>query len=414
MLHIVLFLLKIIGIILASILGLLLFLILVVLLVPIRYRINADNKDEIRAEAKISWFLRLIYIRIIYSDNQMIIKLRLFGKIFYDSSNLKEKRQSKKPGKLTKFRKPLKKSGTRTEIKTKKTVKVQTEIKPKVITKTQQDIKSTDVVKAQRNEGQTDVVKTQRNESQTDVVKIQKNINTTDVIKIQKDTNLVEIDKIQQNKTLTEVNKAQKEVKAAEITESKDQIIIDYTETFSENPEVLDEDMQSKKKKGIFSKVKRFFHKIKEFFIKLKNWFLGLKKRILNLKEKIFTIGEKWNRIKAFLKDDKNKKALSKSFKTVKRILKHIRPTRLKLELEFGTGDPCSTGQALGVFAMFYGYYGKSMQITPNFEDEILKGSIFCIGRIRLFTLLIICIKLILDKNFRNLLKNFKTLKEDL
>jgi len=58
--------------------------------------------------------------------------------------------------------------------------------------------------------------------------------------------------------------------------------------------------------------------------------------------------------------------------------------------------------------------YGKSARIIPNFEEEILKGNIDCAGRIRLFTLLIIGIQLVFDKNFRNLLKNFKTLKEDL
>ncbi|MGB8454987.1 MAG: DUF2953 domain-containing protein [Anaerocolumna sp.] len=369
MLHIVLFLLKIIGIILASILGLLLFLILVVLLIPIRYRIDADNKEEIRADAKISWLLRIIYIRIIYSDNKMIIKLRLFGKIFYDSGKPKEKRKSKKTGNLKEIRKPpIKKSGTKTE----KNIKKQNGLKPAEITETQRELKS------------------------IGEVQIQKEITRTD------------------NKTIIEADKTRTDMKAAEISDSQGQIKVEHKNGFSEDFDVLGDDLLNEKQKSLFGGIKRFFHKIKEIFSKIKNWFHDIKNKILNLKETLLSISGKWIKIKAFLKEDENKNALSKSFTTIKRIVKHIRPTKLKLELEFGTGDPCSTGQALGVLAMFYGYYGKSMQVIPNFEEEILEGSLFCIGRIRLITLLIICIQLILNKNFRNLLKNFKTLKEDL
>ncbi len=98
MLHIVLVLLKIIGILLASILGLLIFLILLVLFVPIRYGIRADNLNELRAEGRVSWLFRLLYIRVTYLDEQLTIRLRLFGKIFYDSSNPREKKQSSKKG----------------------------------------------------------------------------------------------------------------------------------------------------------------------------------------------------------------------------------------------------------------------------------------------------------------------------
>ncbi len=344
MLHIVLFLLKIIGIILASILGLLILLILVVLLVPIRYRIDADIKKEIRAEAKIGWLLRIIYLCVLYTDNRLILRLRLFGRIFYDSGNPKNKKQNHKSGRRNKFPGSVEKSAAEAEAE-------------------------------------------------------------TEIDKIQKDMKAAETKGLQDGAEAAEIFKARGDIK----TDGNFQI-----QKSSIESEDMEKDFQSEEKKGIFSSIKTFFHKGKEFFVRLISWFQEFKKRICSLKEKILRINKKWNTIKSFLKEDVNKKALYKSFTAIRRMLKHLRPVKLRLELEFGTGDPCSTGQILGVLAALYGYYGSSMEVIPNFEEEILQGDLFCIGRIRLFTLLIICIQLILDKNFRNLLKNFKALKEDL
>ena len=63
MLHILLLILKIIGIILAVILGILLLLIGIVLFVPIRYEISAKcdgTIDSLRAKGKVTWLLHLL------------------------------------------------------------------------------------------------------------------------------------------------------------------------------------------------------------------------------------------------------------------------------------------------------------------------------------------------------------------
>jgi len=96
MLHIILILLKIIGIILASVLGLLLFFLLIILFVPIRYRINANNRDTVFAEVKVSWLFRIIYLRVSFVNNKFNMILRIFGKVFYDFNKPTEKKESKK------------------------------------------------------------------------------------------------------------------------------------------------------------------------------------------------------------------------------------------------------------------------------------------------------------------------------
>ncbi|WMJ87910.1 DUF2953 domain-containing protein [Anaerocolumna sp. MB42-C2] len=404
MLHIVLFLLKIIGIILASILGLLIFLILVVLLVPIRYRINADNKAEIRAEVKISWLLRIINFLILYSDNELLVRLKLFGRVFYDSNNPKSNERQQKSKKIRKNQKSEKiteiKGNSKTEINAVK------EIKNENINKRIAETENTEVKTEIKTETKTEI---------KPEIEIIHSINNTSVSESKNAENdKIEIikeqskDKITKLTNKTPADKIKTEVRAAEINgTSGDEPIAgsdpDTTEKFNKKTE-----------RRFLADLKKFFHKVKAFFINIPERFRGIWAKLINLKEKLLNISEKWDRIKAFLKDDSNKKALSRSFLTIKKVLKHIRPTKIKMELEFGTGDPCSTGQILGVMAAFYSFYGQSVSVIPNFEDEILEGSIFCIGRIRLLTLLIICIQLLLDKNFRKLLKNLKALKEDL
>lgn len=74
MLHILLLILKIIGIILAAILGILVLLITAVLFVPVRYRGAASGKgglDSVKGAVQITWFLRLIRIKIQYADGKL-------------------------------------------------------------------------------------------------------------------------------------------------------------------------------------------------------------------------------------------------------------------------------------------------------------------------------------------------------
>lgn len=126
-----------------------------------------------------------------------------------------------------------------------------------------------------------------------------------------------------------------------------------------------------------------------------------------NLKDTLFLIID-------FIKVDENKKGLFKIWISLKGILKHLLPNKLSGRLIFGTGDPCSTGQILGVIGIFYARYGNQFVVVPDFEQGRLEGEIFIKGRIRVFTLLRICIKLLIDNNFKSLKRNFDKLKEAL
>ena len=74
----------------------------------------------------------------------------------------------------------------------------------------------------------------------------------------------------------------------------------------------------------------------------------------------------------------------------------------------FGFDDPYTTGQILAAVSMGYGWYGKCVQITPCFEEEILEGELWGKGRICSGVLLYQGIRILLDRNFRKLLKQWR------
>lgn len=80
MLHILLLILKIIGITLAVLLGLVLLLVCMVLFVPIRYKGNGQKmQEEISGQVKVTWLFHLVTFTLTYKEGKMSQVLRVFG-----------------------------------------------------------------------------------------------------------------------------------------------------------------------------------------------------------------------------------------------------------------------------------------------------------------------------------------------
>ena len=119
-------------------------------------------------------------------------------------------------------------------------------------------------------------------------------------------------------------------------------------------------------------------------------------------KEKIKRITAK---IKKILKDDSCKEALNKIKTELINLLKAIMPYKLYLKAEFSAGSPDKTGMVLGILAMFPIGYKNKWKIRPDCErEEIYIDSAFDIkGHIFLYKILVIAIRVLVDKNCRKL-----------
>ena len=106
------------------------------------------------------------------------------------------------------------------------------------------------------------------------------------------------------------------------------------------------------------------------------------------------------------------KKAIGFAFGKLGRLLKHILPRKIKGYVVYGADNPATTGQVLGIVSVIYARTGQILEIRPNFMEKQLECDVLIKGRIQVFTLLLIAVKVILNKGVRQVLKEFKGIKD--
>ena len=92
----------------------------------------------------------------------------------------------------------------------------------------------------------------------------------------------------------------------------------------------------------------------------------------------------------------------------VGRILKNIRPRRLKADILFGAASPDTTGYLYALYGMIYPYLGEHVLVTPDFTQAVFEGEIEAAGHITIFQVLWNSILFLLDKRLRRLIRRVK------
>ena len=111
MIHIILLILKIIGIVLLAVLGILILAIVCAMFVPVRYRISVireegEGKPPVMGYVKITWLLHLLNILVRY-PSKVIVRARLFIFTLYRMpANKKKTVKKEKAGKSEKAETP--------------------------------------------------------------------------------------------------------------------------------------------------------------------------------------------------------------------------------------------------------------------------------------------------------------------
>jgi len=172
-------------------------------------------------------------------------------------------------------------------------------------------------------------------------------------------------------------------------------------ETEQEHPkpeQQPEEPVITEKKKGFFEKIKGKIQKIRETICNLINKI----KKLLHQKDELVRI----------LGKEETKQAVAFAWEKLKRLLKHVFPRKLKGYVVYGADNPATTGQVLGILSVVYAKTGQLLEIRPNFQEKQLECDVLIKGHIQVFTLLVIAIKVVLNKELRQLLKEIKNIKE--
>lgn len=195
-------------------------------------------------------------------------------------------------------------------------------------------------------------------------------------------------------------------VETAEVKPETDQVKTERPESgevpeTSENPETeTSDDADSKPKKSRF--------RLSAIPERICRWIAGMKARIHRISQRLKGIAGKfrqgkarWETIRAFIRDEENKKAFRLAKKQIFAVIRHVLPRKLEGKVHFGFDDPYTSGQVLTWISPFYGLYGRHVQVIPDFLEPCLEGELKLKGRIRLGTLLFLVFRMLQNKQIR-------------
>jgi len=155
---------------------------------------------------------------------------------------------------------------------------------------------------------------------------------------------------------------------------------------------------ESVKKQGFFEKIGLKLKKIRE--------------TISNIIAKIKKLLHQKDEIQRILREPSTRNALKFAWEELKHLLKHILPRKISGYVEYGSDDPATTGQVLGILGIVYAGTGQLVEIRPDFTKAVLTCDVELKGHIQIFTLIVIAVKVFLHQELRQLITEIKNLKD--
>lgn len=356
MLHIILMILKILGILILCILGLVLCVGLLILFCPIRYHLEGSLYGKPEGSVRVTWLLHLVSVLFSYKENRMEFKFCILGiRLEKKKKAEKQEKQEKKRQKKFRIKNLLKNRKERKERDAKK----QEESQLTEADRTEAPIEQSN--KEQSNKKQSD--KKQSDKKQSDKK---------------------QSDKEQSNKELSDKKPSTQKPSDSGTPENN-----------SANAEISEEAVPKTKWWQLPS---RIIQKIKELLASLKAAIKKFLELLRNLQQKKQTAI-------AFIKDERNKKAFLYTKKRLFKLLRYILPGKITLKLHYGADDPAVTGMMTGMIYMLYPKSAEKFQLMPEFEHKVFEGELMIKGKVQIFRVLWTMLFIYFHKDCNRILK---------
>ena len=106
----------------------------------------------------------------------------------------------------------------------------------------------------------------------------------------------------------------------------------------------------------------------------------------------------------AYLKSEKNREALKQAAADVRRFLRASRFRVTSGQFTVGREDPAETGKIFAMLSLFYPFFGNHFEVRPCFTENLFFGTAIVRGRMFLFSLAKMLLRLFMNKRFLNLI----------
>ena len=365
--------LKVLGIILLSILGLLLIIILLFLFVPFVYKIRVKYVGkQLEADGEVSFLFRLLRARAAYKDALSYEAKAAFFTLI----------SSEKAGRDEEDGKEAHKESKAADVKAEDTSLKTTEAGTSTGITEPEEAEEAKVETGRRQEAETQTPKSTIVERELEAEADSKQVNNQPESIKQEDSNIE--DGTQEDckqavcGQVNEENKAGKKAKRKKAKKQKSK--------------------KTKKKFNIFAKIEEIKEKIEAKWTAFKETFLSLN----NKKEAVLK----------FINAEGTADGIFYLLTQSKILIKMILPKEIKGWLRFGTGDVYTEGQYLTYLCFVYPLYAGKFDIIPEWEEEVIEVDATFSGKIRMFAMLLIGLKLLFSKKVKALLRNFNRCKK--
>ena len=124
--------------------------------------------------------------------------------------------------------------------------------------------------------------------------------------------------------------------------------------------------------------------------------------------DKLVGIKEKIQYYINIFQEQETKDLLLKCKTRILKILKSIRPRKIRMKGTVGFASPDTTGYLYGGYCMISSFLGKNVILTPDFEREVIDVSGSVKGRITVFTLVWNALRIYFDKRLMRVIRKLK------
>ena len=376
MIHILLMILKVIGIILLVILALLLTAVLLILFVPVRYRADVLFEGKLDGEAAVSWLLHLVRIRVSYHEHADVSGRVLWFKLFDVRLWPPEDEEEQK---------------TKSE-----TEPVFAEFeKTPVLSENDSEIRNTEVSVLTENEQQEIPLETVAETSKAEEKKTAGDDRTA--VPAEDDELVVHATELVSGSNESSSPSA---LPAGALKNSSKE---NFKEPFEKETRV--EKVKNCFGAKIKEKLARLIKKARTLWNRIRELPGKIRKLADGISKKKISLEKTWNSISMFWHDGQNQKAFHLVWKRAKKLVRYVLPKKVQGRIHFGFDDPYDTGQVLTVVSPFYGLYARTLTLEPDFTGTALDGELHFKGRIALWYPLWTAARLFISKDFRRLLR---------
>ena len=369
MLHIVLFVLKLLGILLLAVLILLLLAVLAVLLVPVRYRVRAERDGAWRFSGRLWWLARIVGADISWEDGKLKASARLFWLLRIPLYPREEKappapgRQRGRKKKGSPSKPPAQEGG-----------------KPAAKERAKPAGKPAPAARAEES-GSLPLAQQGAKAVQKPAPARPKEAEPGA--------------KGDGNPSLTQPRAKESPQPAAKRA--------------GEGPEREDgRQGAGQESESLWEKIVRLAGQLREKLAACAAFFRDMRYTFEKFCAKIADIRQNIQYYTEVLQEEETRQAFGLCREELLRLVRHVLPRKVRGNIRFGLEDPAATGQLFGLYCAFCQFPGWELAVEPDFEQPVLEGELEIKGKARGAAVLRAGWKLLRSRDIRHLIRRLR------